>query len=123
MPRIPIPLLRVAFYAAALFSLFMAGLPQAPVIPGELNDKFQHMLAFATLAALGSAAYPRTNLFVLLIGLSAFGGAIELYQMLPSVSRDASWKDWIADTVSAGTVLLFVWRLRLRRQGETPEHA
>ena len=123
MPRVPVTVLRIAFYAAALFSLFMAGLPLAPVIPGELNDKFQHMLAFATLAALGSAAYPRTNLFVILIGLSAFGGAIELYQMLPSVSRDSSWWDWAADTLAAGSVLSFVHLLRAKRRAETLEEA
>ena len=123
MPRIPIILLRIAFYAAASFSLFMAGLPQAPMVPGELNDKFQHMLAFATLAALGSAAYPRTSLLSILVGLSAFGGAIELYQMLPSVSRDASWKDWIADTLAAGLVLFFVCRLRMKRQADAPQQA
>jgi hypothetical protein len=123
MPRISITMLRIAFYAAALFSLFMAGLPQAPVLPGEINDKFQHMLAFVTLAALGSAAYPRTNLFVILIGLSAFGGAIELYQMLPSVSRDSSWWDWAADTLAAGSVLSFVHLLRAKRRAETLEEA
>ena len=58
MPRISITMLRIAFYAAALFSLFMAGLPQAPVLPGEINDKFQHMLAFVTLAALAIASPP-----------------------------------------------------------------
>jgi hypothetical protein len=81
------------------------------------------MIAFATLAALAAAAYPRTRLLMILIGLSAFGGAIEIFQMNPLISRDASWWDWIADTVAAGAVLLFVHRLRSKREAGTAEQA
>ena len=123
MPRIPLTLLRVAFWAAALFSLTMAGLPPQSVPPGPANDKVQHMIAFATLAALASLAYPRLSLVTLLVGLSAFGGAIELFQMIPAISRDASWWDWIADTVAAGVVLFFVHRLRTKRRSEATEQA
>ena len=89
----------------------------------EFNDKFQHMLAFATLAALGSASYPRTSLVTILFGLSAFGGMIELYQMIPAISRDASWWDWAADTIAAGAMLFFVHRLRAKRRGGAVERA
>jgi VanZ family protein len=81
------------------------------------------MIAFATLAALATAAYPRTRLLTILLGLSSFGGAIEIFQMSPLVSRDASWWDWIADTVAAGAMLFFVHRLRAKRRLETAEQA
>jgi VanZ family protein len=123
MPRIPPTLLRIAFWAAAVLSLFMAELPKPPAIPGDPSDKVQHMIAFATLAALATAAYPRTRLLTILLGLSSFGGAIEIFQMNPLVSRDASWWDWIADTVAAGAMLFFVHRLRAKRRLETAEQA
>jgi VanZ family protein len=123
MPRISLTLLRIAFWSAAVLSLFMAELPKPPAIPGDPSDKVQHIIAFATLAALAAAAYPRTRLLMILIGLSAFGGAIEIFQMNPLISRDASWWDWIADTVAAGAVLLFVHRLRSKREAGTAEQA
>ena len=123
MARISPILLRVAFWSAAALSLFMAELPKPPTVPGDPSDKVQHIIAFATLAALASAAYPRTRLLMILVGLSAFGGAIEIFQMNPMISRDASWWDWIADTVAAGAVLVFVHLLRTKRRAETLEKA
>ena len=123
MPRISLTLLRIAFWAAAALSLFMAELPKPPSLPGDPTDKVQHIIAFATLAALAAAAYPRTRLLAILIGLSAFGGAIEIFQMNPLISRDASWWDWIAETFAAGTVLFFVHRLRSKRRAGAAEQA
>ena len=111
-------LLRIAFWAAAALSLFMAELPKPPALPGDPTDKVQHIIAFATLAGLASAAYPRTRLLWILLGLSAFGGAIEIFQMNPLISRDASWWDWIADTVAAGAVLLLVHRIRQKKRAD-----
>jgi VanZ family protein len=107
-------LLRIAFWAAALFSLVMASLPRPPRLPGDPGDKVLHMLAFATLAALAAAAYRQTSLLVILLGLSAYGALIELIQLIPALGRDAELVDWLADTVAAGAVLLvaaFVRRL------------
>jgi len=111
-------LLRIAFWAAAALSLFMAELPKPPALPGDPTDKVQHIIAFATLAGLAAAAYPRTRLLWILLGLSAFGGAIEIFQMNPLISRDASWWDWIADTVAAGAVLLLVHRIRQKKRAD-----
>ena len=120
---------RVLFWSAACLTLVMASL-SVPIqflnmasIPGIASDKVQHMIAFATLGALAAAAYPRTRLLAILLGLSAFGGAIEIFQMNPLVSRDASWWDWIADTIAAGAMLFFVHRLRAKRRLETAEQA
>jgi VanZ family protein len=100
---------RTAFWAAAAFSFVMAILPHPPQVPGEPNDKVEHMIAFATLAALGSFAYPRMALLRLLAALSLFGALIEVVQAIPALQRDSDVKDWIADTVAAAVVLTLVW--------------
>jgi hypothetical protein len=105
---------RAIFWMAACFAFAMAVLPHPPEIPGEPNDKVQHIAAFATLALLGAFAYPRTLLFKLLAGLSLFGAFIEVVQAIPALHRDSDMLDWLADTVAVAVVLLFVrwWRTR-----------
>ena len=102
------------FWAAACFAFVMAVLPQPPEVPGEPNDKVQHIAAFATLALLGSFAYPATALVRLLAGLSLFGAFIEVVQAIPALHRDSDVVDWIADTLAVAVVLLIVrwWRKR-----------
>ena len=123
---IPVPARRLLFWAAATFAFVMAVVPQPPELPGEPNDKIQHMIAFATLGLLGAWAYARTALLQLLAALSLYGAVIELVQAIPALHRDSDVKDWIADTLAAGVVLLFVRRWRLRRRGDphiTPDGA
>jgi len=107
-------ILRVAFWAAAFFSLYMASLPQPPEVPGTHGDKVQHILAFGTLALLASLAYPRVNLVLIGVGLSAFGAGIEYIQTFPAISRDGSLADWVADTGAAAVMLALVARTRSR---------
>ena len=96
----------------------MAVLPHPPPIPGEPNDKLQHIAAFATLSLLGSFAYPRTSLVQLLVRLSLFGAAIEVVQSIPILHRDSDVLDWLADTVAVAVVLVLVrwWRSRRRER-------
>ena len=102
---------RALFWAAACFAFVMAVLPHPPQVPGEPNDKVQHITAFATLALLGSFAYPRTALLRLLAGLSLFGAFIEVVQAIPVLHRDTDVLDWLADTVAVVVMLLIVrWR-------------
>ena len=117
-----IRLLRLAFWSALLFALVMASLPQPPHLPGSPSDKVQHILAFAVLAGLGSAAFPQLPKLKLLLWLSAFGALIEIVQLIPVLHRDSDWVDWLADTVAAGLVLAGAAALRLRpaRRGVTP---
>jgi VanZ family protein len=109
-------LLRIAFWGAAAFALVMAVLPQPPHLPGDPSDKILHVMAFAVLAALASAAYPRTGILRLLAGLSLFGAAIEIVQTIPSLHRDGDVVDWLADTASAGFVLALAALARARVQ-------
>jgi VanZ family protein len=102
---------RAIFWAAACFAFVMAVLPHPPEVPGHPNDKVQHITAFATLAVLGSFAYPRTTLAKLLAGLSLFGAFIEVVQAIPGLHRDSDVVDWLADTAAVAVVLLLVrWR-------------
>lgn len=106
--------MRALFWAAAAFAFVMAVLPHPPQVPGEPNDKVQHITAFATLALLGSFAYPATALISLFVRLSLFGAAIEVVQAIPALHRDSDVWDWAADTVAVIVVLLLVrfWRKR-----------
>ena len=92
----------------------MAVLPHPPRIPGNPNDKLQHVTAFVTLALLGSFAYPRTALAKLLVELSLFGAFIEVVQAIPALHRDSDVWDWAADTAAVAVALLVVrwWRSR-----------
>jgi VanZ family protein len=107
-------LARAAFWAAAAFAFVMAVLPHPPEVPGNPNDKVQHIAAFATLSLLGSFAYPRTSLTNLLLRLSLFGAFIEVVQAIPVLHRDSDVFDWLADTVAVAVVLLVIrwWRSR-----------
>ena len=92
----------------------MAIVPHPPEVPGEPNDKVQHIIAFATLSVLGSCAYPATALTQLLVRLSLFGALIEVVQAIPALHRDSDILDWLADTVAVAVVLLIIrwWRSR-----------
>jgi VanZ family protein len=115
---ITIPLRRLLFWAAATFAFVMAVLPHPPDLPGEPPDKIQHMIAFATLAVLGTWGYARTSLGQMLAGLSLFGAVIEFVQAIPALHRDSDVKDWVADTLACGLVLLVVGWRRARKRAE-----
>ena len=111
-------LLPYVFWAAMLFGFVMAILPKPPTLPGEPSDKVQHILAFLTLAALASLAYPRARPLKIGLGLALYGALIEFTQMIPVLHRDAELLDWIADVAAASIVLaLFTLGRRFRRSG------
>ena len=93
-----IRLYRIAFWIAVVVAFTMAALPHPPVV--HVWDKLQHMAAFAVLTLLGWVAYPRTSRVKLMLSLVAFGGLIELVQMIPQLQRDSDWHDWLADIIA-----------------------
>ncbi|MEO8455305.1 MAG: hypothetical protein ABI454_09105 [Sphingomicrobium sp.] len=106
-----VPLRRLLFWAAATFAFVMAVLPHPPELPGNPSDKLQHVAAFTALGVLGAWAYVEASVLGLLAGLSLFGALIELVQAIPALHRDSDVKDWIADTLACGLVLLLIrWR-------------
>jgi hypothetical protein len=101
-------LMRLAFWAALLFSFVMAVLPRPPQLPGDPSDKILHVLAFGVLALLAPLAYRAAPLLRIGLLLSAFGALIEIVQTVPSLGRDGDWIDWAADTAALTGMLSVV---------------
>lgn len=129
MPNVQ-TLLRLAqfvFWAALVFTFVCAVLPSQHVIHIFKWDKAEHFLAFYVLTGLAVAAFPRANLFVIVVALSAFGALIEFVQGLSFVGRDRDFQDWVTDTVAIGVALapmLLVWwraQVESERRGKPNE--
>ena len=80
-------------------------------MPSTGWDKNNHMLAFAVLAVLGLWGYPG-RMVLLLLGLLAYGGLIEVLQSF-TPDRFAEWADLLADVV--GLLVGAVLASQLRR--------
>ena len=104
---------RCALLSAALLAAYMAFLPQPPRLPGDPPDIALHALAFAALTGLTRQAYPTAKAWQILAGLGAFGASIELVQAIPSLERDASMVDWLAD-IFAICAMLAAFKLTSR---------
>ena len=114
-------LLRLVLVAAVVFAVTMALLPKPPHVPiDQFGDKFEHMLAFATIALLAAFSYPTARLFRFGERLSFLGALIEVLQSIPSLHRDCDIHDWIADTLAITVVLLIVWAVRRQRGARLP---
>ena len=125
-PPVPSPastilMLRALFWIAVATAVTMALLPHPPHLPiDRLGDKFEHMLAFALLAALGSGAFPAMPLARLGERLSFLGALIEMCQSIPALHRDCDFRDWLADTLAViGTLVV----MRLCRGPADQRHA
>jgi hypothetical protein len=103
------------FLAGLLFTLVMAWLPHPPAVPGNPNDKIQHIAAFACLSLLGAMAFPAFPLARLGERLSFLGAIIEVVQAVPALHRDCDIRDWIADTLAVIVALFVVGALRRSR--------
>ena len=114
MPSISLllKLARLAFCAALVFTFYSAVIPPRLALHLAPWDKAEHFIAFYGLTGLAVAAFPKRNLFLLAVLLSAFGALIELVQGLPIVHRDRDFWDWVADTLAiicALAPMLLVW--------------
>ena len=108
-------MIRVAFWVALAFSLFMALDPKPPRIgPEHLWDKWYHIAAFATLAGLSALGWPRLPLLRLGEHLSFLGALIEVLQASPIIHRDCDIFDWVADTIAIAAVLSLIRLVRSR---------
>ncbi len=105
-------ILRAIFWIAIVISFLAAINPQPPQLPGQPNDKVQHIMAFLMLGALAFFACPRTRPVIMLAWLSAFGAFIEFVQMIPALHRDGDVLDWIADTGAAAAILTTLHLIR-----------
>jgi|3_EtaG_2_1085321.scaffolds.fasta_scaffold15920_1 hypothetical protein len=98
--------LKTAFWTAMAFAVVMAILPNSNDLHGIVPDKIQHMAAFASLAILGTLAYPRIPRLLLALGLVVVGALIEVVQMIPALHRDAEWGDLFADSFAVALILV-----------------
>ncbi|RMB37066.1 hypothetical protein C8J47_0646 [Sphingomonas sp. PP-F2F-G114-C0414] len=113
--------LRIALVLAIVFAVTMALLPKPPHMPiDQFGDKFEHMLAFATMSLLAAFAYPTAKLSRIGERFSFLGALIEVLQSIPSLHRDCDIHDWIADTFAITVVLLIVWAVRRQRGARLP---
>jgi VanZ family protein len=107
---------RFVFFAAAIFALVMALLPQPPYTPTQdLGDKVQHIIGFSTLALLAALAWPKAPPLLAIERLSFFGAFIEVAQSIPALGRDCDILDWVADTLAV-VVVIGLFTLLRRRQ-------
>ena len=105
-PRL-VALARVLFVVALVFSVTMALIPKPPELPiDRFGDKFEHILAFATLAGLAALGFPVSSPWRRIEHLSFLGALIEVFQSIPALHRDCDFRDWIADTVAIALVTL-----------------
>jgi VanZ family protein len=110
-------LMRIAFWLALIFAVIMAELPQPPEMPtDDLGDKWNHMIAFATLAFFAALGFPAAIRWRVAERLSFLGALIELVQSIPVLERQCDITDWMADTAAIVVVTaVMAWLLaRLR---------
>ena len=93
-------LLRIAFYAAAALVAAVSLVPSTTLPPTSIGDKMEHVIAYAVLGLFGAASSERGIMRVIL-GLAAFGLAIEVLQIF-SPGRSPDPLDAVADIAGAG---------------------
>jgi len=113
LSRMPRWLALAAFWAAFAGIGVLSLLPPELPLPSTGWDKANHALAFMTLALLAAACWPARRMQVLL-GLAAYGAAIEVAQSLTGI-RIGEWVDWAADV--AGLALALPAWTRVPRPG------
>ncbi|EGD57318.1 hypothetical protein Y88_3627 [Novosphingobium nitrogenifigens DSM 19370] len=104
------------FWVTLAGAVTMAVLPSPPHTPIDgFGDKFEHMLAFATLTVLAEFAFPVMPRLRIAERLSFLGALIEVVQSIPSLHRDCDIRDWVADTIAILVVTTLL--ALLRRKG------
>lgn len=107
--------LRVLFWLALIFAVVMAVLPKPPKLPTDyLGDKFAHIMAFATLAGLGTLGFGRALRWRVAERLCFLGAAIEVVQSIAWLNRDSDIVDWIADMIAVAVATAIATWLQSR---------
>lgn len=108
-------LCRATFVVLHIVILYLALTPIETLPEVSAWDKTNHVLAFATLAIIGTLAFPR-HLVRLHFGLAGFGGLIETLQSY-TPHRSAEWSDLVADVIGlvAGGLIMRAARSRWAR--------
>lgn len=116
LPHLPASLrgtLRLVFVVILIVVMWLAVQPAPDLVQlFSWQDKVEHALLFAALAALGAAAWPRQPA-TLVAGLLLYGAAMEVAQSFTTFRVGDPW-DWLADAV--GTLAMLPLLLACRRQ-------
>jgi VanZ family protein len=91
--------LKASFYAACMLVGVLSLLPGERLPPAPIGDKVEHVIAYALLAFLGCAAFERRRL-AMILGLVAYGAALELLQNL-APGRSPEIADGVANLIGA----------------------
>ena len=83
-----------------------------------LGGKGDHLLGFCALACTGLMAYPKRPA-ILLAGLLAYGGMIEVLQSF-TPDRMAEWADLLADALGLAVGWGVMRLVRMKRRGWIP---
>ncbi len=105
--------LRALFWLLLGFTFVMALLPKPPgFLSGTLGDKFEHIVAFATIAFSASLAFPACPPLRMIERLVFVGAAIEVLQSIPVLNRECDAMDWLADSIAVVVVVgvFAAWR-------------
>lgn len=101
-----------AWWATAMIAALLCVLtlsPQTASGAGSNLDKAYHFIGFGVLALPLCLAYPR-RVWTVVLGVTVFGGMIELLQ--PFVGRGAEWLDLLSDALGGTAAALFARVLR-----------
>lgn len=77
----------------------------------QYKDKVEHIFSFFVLNTLGLFSYQHKPQQIW-IGLTAYGLLMEGLQGALTISRTASWYDWLADCVGIGISLILIASLK-----------
>jgi VanZ family protein len=107
----------LALLVAVVLYLALSPMPPREVTLGW--DKFNHAAAFTALTIAGCFAFggSRRGLLLMLLGVFALGGAIELLQLYVP-GRSSEWEDLLADAVGMVAGLAVALPLRWLATGE-----
>jgi len=98
---------KVVFYTAVVAGCVIAFSPAEAGLQPQLNDKFLHIVGFFVMAVMSHLAHPKSNQYVLGLGLMLFGLAIELVQAYLPYRTFSLW-DWCADISGIAAYFLFI---------------
>ena len=114
-------LFRLAFYASSALVGVLSLAPSTTLPPVSINDKIEHVVAYALLGILGAVSFECGALRTIL-GLAAYGLLLELLQAF-SPGRSPELADALADIVGACVGYGTLITLRRARAGRLAARA
>ena len=97
----------------AIVVCYLAFTPTPPQMVGAWWDKANHALAFVALTFTACLAFPKPwrSIWLVMLGMLAFGAAIEVVQAFVP-GRSCEWEDLLADSVGIVAGVLVALSLR-----------